>query len=78
MHTYGIRIPKTMDEAQRIDIENKNSYWMDAIRLEMKNNCIVFEINEDDESTLVGFKEITGHLVFDVRLGENFRRKARH
>ena len=26
---------------------------------------------------LVGFKKITGHLIFDVKLGENFRRKAR-
>ena len=55
-HKYGIRIPKTMDEAQRIDIENKNSYWMDAIRLEMKNNRIAFEIHEGDASKLVGLK----------------------
>ena len=42
---------------------------MDAIRLEMKNNRIAFEIHEGDASTLVGFKEITGHLVFDIKLG---------
>ena len=36
--------------------------------------------NSDDESIskLVGYEEITGHLVFDIRLGENFRRKARY
>ena len=50
---------------------------MDAVRLEMKNNRIAFEEHEGDPSSLKGFKEITGHLVFDIKLGENFRRKAR-
>ena len=45
--------------------------------MEMKNNRIAFEEHEGDPSSLKGFKEITGHLVFDIKLGENFRRKAR-
>ena len=32
---------------------------------------------QDDPSKLVGYKEITGHIIFDVKLGEGFRRKAR-
>ena len=43
----------------------------------MKNNRIAFEEHECNVSKLIGFKEITGHMVFDVKLGENFRRKAR-
>lgn len=27
---------------------------------------------------MVGYQEITGHLVFDDKLGENFRRKAQY
>ncbi len=27
---------------------------------------------------MIGYTQITGHLVFDVKLGENFRRKARY
>ena len=27
---------------------------------------------------LVGYQQITGHITFDVKLGENFRRKARY
>ena len=50
---------------------------MDAVRMEMKNNRIAFELHEGDVSKLVGFKEITGPMIFDVKLGENFRRKAR-
>ena len=51
---------------------------MDSVRLEMTNKRIAFELHEGEISQLVGFKEITGHLVFDVKLGENFRRKARY
>lgn len=76
-HKYGIRVPKTIEEAKRIDKENGNTLWMDAIRLEMKNVRVAFEEHEGDPSKLVGFEEITGHIVFDVKLGENFRRKAR-
>jgi len=43
----------------------------------MKNNRIAFEEHEGDVDKLIGFKETIGHLVFDVKLGENFRRKAR-
>lgn len=35
------------------------------------------ESDDETVSKLVGYEEITGHLVFDTRLGENFRRKAR-
>jgi len=30
-----------------------------------------------DAKDLIGYQRITGHLIFDVKLGENFRRKAR-
>ena len=76
-HKYGIRIPRNINEAIRIDKDNDNTYWMDAVRMEMTNNRIAFELHEGDVSKLVGFKEITAHMIFDVKLGENFRRKAR-
>ena len=44
----------------------------------MKNVCIAFEEFEGDPNALVSYVQITGHLVFDVKLGENFRRKARY
>jgi len=30
-HKFGIRVPKSIDEAYRIDEENGNSYWADAL-----------------------------------------------
>ena len=34
--------------------------------------------HEGPVDELVGYQGITGHLIFDVKLGENFRRKARY
>ena len=77
-HKYGIRIPKNIREAMLIDRENGNTLWMDAIRLEMGNVRVAFEEYDGDTRSLIGYTQITGHLVFDVKLGENFRRKARY
>lgn len=70
-------MPKTGAEAKRLDAENGNTLWMDAIRKEMSAVMIALEHHEGNPEELVGFEKITGHLVFDVKLGENFRRKAR-
>jgi hypothetical protein len=42
----------------------------------MTNVRIAFEEYDGNPNNLVGYIQITGHLVFDVKLGENFRRKA--
>ena len=77
-HKYGIRVPKSIKEAMEIDRGNGNTLWMDAVRLEMQNVRIAFEEYDGDPNSLVGYTQITGHIVFDVKLGENFRRKARY
>ena len=76
-HKYGIRIPKSVKEAIEIDRENGNTLWQDAIALEMKNVRVAFQLCEGDPRDLVGYKSIKTHMIFDVKLGENFRRKAR-
>ncbi|KAI2513325.1 Reverse transcriptase (RNA-dependent DNA polymerase) [Fragilaria crotonensis] len=77
-HKYGVRVPKNIKEAIEINKENGNTLWMDAVKLEMSNVRVAFEEFDGDPSTLIGYTQITGHLVFDVKLGENFRRKARY
>jgi hypothetical protein len=34
-HKFGIRLPKTVEEALRLDRENGNHYWHDAIAKEI-------------------------------------------
>ena len=60
-HKYGIRVTKSVKEAQEVDTQNGNTLWMDSIRLEMTNNRIAFETYEGDVKDLVGYEEITGN-----------------
>ena len=77
-HKFGIRIPKSVEEAIRLDKQNGNTLWWDAIMKEMKNVRIAFEEHEGTEKDIPpGFQHIDCHLIFDVKMGENFRRKAR-
>ena len=77
-HKYGIRIPKSVREAYEIDRENNNTYWHDAIQQEMPK--IINSVEEFDGKIedLIGYQQITGHIIFDVKFSENFRRKARY
>jgi hypothetical protein len=77
-HKFGVKIPKSVEEAKRFDEENGDTLWWDAICKEMKNVRPAFEVWEKDVSELPpGYQKITCHMVFDVKMGENFRRKAR-
>ncbi len=75
-HKFGIKIPKTVDKARKLDAENGNTFWWDAIMKEMKNVRPAFEAWEKsaDKIPPAGFQQIKCHLIFDVKMGENFRR----
>ena len=45
--------------------------------LEMKNIRPSFELCEGDVEDLVGHQDIYYHIMFDIKLGDNVRRKAR-
>ncbi len=77
-HKCGLEMPKNHADCVRIDQENGNTLWQDAARKEMKTVRPAFETCEGDVKDLIGYQSITCHFIFDVKLGENFRRKARH
>ena len=76
-HKYGIRIPKSVEEALSIDEEEGNHVWRDSIADEMKKIRSAFEIYDGNVKDLVGYQQISTHFIFDIKLGENFRRKSR-
>ena len=50
----------------------------DAICKIMKNVLIAFEAFDGDEKDLTpGYQYVDGHMIFDIKIGENFCRKAR-
>ena len=77
-HKYGIRVPRTVEEAIQIDTVNGNTFWWDAIMKEMKNVRPAFEVFEGPKEDIpIGYQQVKCKMIFDVKLGENFRRKAR-
>ena len=74
-HKYGIEIPRNVEHARVLDRANGNTFWMDALRKEMHNVGVAFEILEDGATAPKGWHKVTGHLIWDVKM--DFTRKAR-
>jgi hypothetical protein len=49
-HKFGIEVPKIWDDCVRLDKENDNTLWQDAVRKEMKNFRVAFKILNGEES----------------------------
>ena len=49
-HKYGIYIPTSVDHAEEIDKRNQNTFWQDAINLEMSNIGIAFKVLDQGET----------------------------
>ena len=67
----------SIKESLDSDKENNNNIWRDSICKDMKKINKAVEEYEGDPSDLVGYQEINGHMIFDVKIGENFRHKPR-
>ena len=90
-HKFGLKVPKTVDEAHQIDVENGNTLWTDSIDKEMKTVKIAYkpyvhpkeglvspqQVRRDRQKYLIRYTEIKCHMIFDVKLDGSFTRKAR-
>jgi hypothetical protein len=74
-HKYGIEVPKNVADALRIDSETGTDFWRKAIDKEMTNNKIAFEFLDDEAPMPIGYKQMRGHMIFDIKLC--LTRKAR-
>ncbi|GFH48999.1 Blackbeard [Chaetoceros tenuissimus] len=84
IHKFGIRIPKSADEAYKLDADSKTTFWTDAINKEMENVRVAFEflagVTPEDIRTgkeRPGYKGIPCHMIFDIKMNGKFTRKAR-
>jgi hypothetical protein len=83
-HKFGIRVPKSVEEAYKIDAETGTDLWTTAIKKEMGKVRVAFERWDEgtleqarDGKILVGYQEIGCHMIFDVKMDGSFTRKAR-
>ncbi len=74
-HKYGIGLPTLVKSAIEIDQKKKNMLWQDALKKEMGNVCITFELLGPKAKAPPGWHKASGHIVFDVKM--DFTRKAR-
>ena len=74
-HKFGIEVPSSVEHSIQLDKRNNNNCWRDAIRKEMGNVRVAFQILEEEEEIPVGYKELSVHLIFDVKM--DLTRKAR-
>jgi Reverse transcriptase (RNA-dependent DNA polymerase) len=74
-YKFGIRIPTSVTEALKLDDENNNTYWYDAIMKEMKNVRIAFELVPDGKKPPPGYQFVGLMMIFDIKM--DFTRKAR-
>ena len=74
-HKYGVLVPITVKEAYMLDKEAGNTLWQDSISKEMKNNCVAFQVLDNDQAILPGHTFLECHMIFDRKM--DFTRKAR-
>ena len=72
---YGMKIPTSITEAYDIDKENCNTVWRDAIKREMENVSVAFEVLEDGKKKSAAHKQVSFHMIYDIKM--DFTRKAR-
>ena len=51
-----------------MDLNNGNNFGVKAIKKEMNNVGIAFEILDEDKSAPVGWSNESGHLIFNVKM----------
>jgi hypothetical protein len=68
-------VPKAFADCLRIDKENGNTWWQDAVCKEMAKVRIAFQVIGNNENPPPTYQEIQCHLIYDVKM-ENFQRKA--
>jgi len=74
----------SIEEAYRIDEENGNSYWADALKKEISKVSVAWEaydkgltpeeVRAGKAPDLIGFQEIGCHMIFDVKMSDLSRK----
>jgi hypothetical protein len=75
-YKFGVRIPRNVKEAKMLDKQNGNTYWQDAIALElaqMKEYKVLRSLGKNARRP-DGYQEIPVRFVFDIK--QSLKQKA--
>ena len=62
-----MHIPKMYEEALKIEKQNGNRLWQDAIDKDIENVQIPFELYEGNSAELITYKEVTVHMIYNIK-----------
>ena len=65
-HKFGIRLPKSVDDAFRIDEQNGNRAWQDAMQKEIAKVKVAW-VEYDGKLTPTEVREVRPMISFDIR-----------
>ena len=74
-YKFGINIPTSIKHALDIDRTNRNTFWRDALELEMTNVGIAFDILDENDLVPPVWSKVTGQVKFDCKM--DMTRKSR-
>ena len=63
----GMKIPTSITDIYDIDKENGNTVWRDAIKRKIENVPIAFEVLEDGEKPSAAHKQVSFHMIYDIK-----------
>ena len=75
-HKYGVKVPSSLRDAYKLDAENNNTVWRDAIKKEMDNVSVSFDILDGQRQPSPMHIKLQTNMIFDVKM--DFTRKARY
>ena len=72
---FGIQVPSTIVEAEKMDVLNGHNFWRKAIEKELAKVRIAFKLVNTKTDIKVGSKKIGYYFIFDVKM--DLERKTR-
>ena len=75
-HKYGIKIPKTVEEAYAIDRATGTTLKCDSIEKDMKNVHVAFNVLVDGAAPPWDHQFICCHMIFDINMEDFFARPS--
>ena len=69
-HKFGIKVPKTVEEALPLNKENGNDLWWKEIQKEISAVKVAFNILDEDERPPIGSQYMRCHMVFSIKMDD--------
>ena len=68
-YKFGVKLPNNVKEAKELDKQNGNTYWQDAMKLEMDQLFQYSAFKDLGKTARVpkGYQQIPLRMVFDIK-----------